>query len=94
MNAAPVLQGSQGIIRSYFYLNNIKTILNADAGTIDYLTGKVTLTDFAPLEVNNALGQFTISVVPDSTIISSTYNKIVAVDDFDPEAITVNVSVQ
>jgi hypothetical protein len=92
--AAPVLQGSQGIIRSYFYLNNVKTILNADAGTIDYLTGKVTLTDFAPLEVNNALGQFTISVVPDSTIISSTYNKIVAVDDFDPEAITVNVSVQ
>jgi hypothetical protein len=44
--------------------------------------------------VNNPLGQFTISVVPDSTIISSTYNKIVAVDEFDPEAITVNVSVQ
>ena len=92
--AAPVLQGSEGIIRSYYYLNNIKTILNADAGTINYLTGKVTLTDFAPLEVNNPLGQFTISVVPDSTIISSTYNKIVAVDEFDPEAITVNVSVQ
>ena len=92
--AAPVLQGSEGTIRSYFYLNNIKTILNANAGTINYLTGRVTLTDFAPLEVNNALGQFTISVVPDSTIISSTYNKIVAVDEFDPEAITVNVSVQ
>jgi hypothetical protein len=92
--AAPVLQGSEGIIRSYYYLNNIKTILNADAGTINYLTGKVTITDFAPLEVNNPLGQFTISVVPDSTIISSTYNKIVAVDEFDPEAITVNVSVQ
>jgi hypothetical protein len=92
--AAPVLQGSEGIIRSYYYLNNIKTVLDANAGTINYLTGKVTLTDFAPLEVNNALGQFTISVVPDSTIISSTYNKIVAVDEFDPEAITVNVSVQ
>jgi hypothetical protein len=92
--AAPVLQGSEGTIRSYYYLNNVKTVLDADAGTINYLTGKVTLTDFAPLEINNALGQFTISVVPDSTIISSTYNKIVAVDEFDPEAITVNVSVQ
>lgn len=92
--AAPVLQGSEGTIRSYYYLNNVKTVLNANAGTINYLTGKVTLTDFAPLEINNALGQFTISVVPDSTIISSTYNKIVALDEFDPEAITVNVSVQ
>jgi hypothetical protein len=54
----------------------------------------VSLLDFAPLQVNNDLGRFTISVVPDSTIISSTYNKIIAVDEFDPEAITVNVSVQ
>jgi len=92
--AAPVLQGSEGTIRSYYYLNNVKTVLNAEAGTINYLTGRVTITDFAPLEINNALGQFTISVVPDSTIISSTYNKIVALDEFDPEAITVNVSVQ
>jgi hypothetical protein len=92
--ASPVLQGSEGTIRSYYYLNNVKTVLNAEAGTINYLTGRVTITDFAPLEINNALGQFTISVVPDSTIISSTYNKIVALDEFDPEAITVNVSVQ
>ena len=92
--ATPVLEGSEGTIRSYYYLNNVKTILDADAGTINYLTGRVTITDFAPLQINNALGQFTISVVPDSTIISSTFNKIVAVDEFDPEAITVNVSVQ
>ena len=92
--SSPVLEGSEGIIRSYYYLNNIKTILNANAGTINYLTGRITLVDFSPFEVNNPLGQFTISVVPDSTIISSTYNKIIAVDEFDPEAITVNVSVQ
>jgi hypothetical protein len=92
--ASPVLEGSEGIIRSYYYLRNIKTILNPNAGTINYLTGRVSLLDFAPLQVNNDLGRFTISVVPDSTIISSTYNKIIAVDEFDPEAITVNVSVQ
>lgn len=92
--ATPVLEGSEGVIRSYYYLNNVKTILNTNAGIINYLTGLVTLTDFAPLQVNNDLGRFTISVVPDSTIISSTYNKIIAVDIFDPEAITVTVSIQ
>ena len=92
--ATPVLEGSEGVIRSYYYLNNVKTILNANAGTINYLSGLVTLTDFAPLQINNDLGRFTVSVVPDSTIISSTYNKIIAVDIFDPEAITVTVSVQ
>jgi hypothetical protein len=92
--ASPVLEGVEGTLRTYYYLNNVKTILNSNAGTIDYSTGKVTLIDFSPLTVNNDLGRFTISVVPDSTIVSSTYNKIIATDNFDPEAITVNVSVQ
>jgi hypothetical protein len=89
--ASPILEGSEGMIRSYYYLNNVKTILDANAGSINYTTGIVTLTDFSPSAINNDLGQFTISVVPESNIISSTFNKIIAVDDFDPEAITVNV---
>jgi len=90
--ADAVLEGSIGTLRTYYYLNNTKTILNSSAGTIDYATGKVTLTDFSPLNVNNELGQFTISVVPDSTIVSSTYNKIIALDQYDPEATSVTVS--
>jgi hypothetical protein len=89
--ATPVLEGSIGTLRTYYYSNNIKTILNSNAGTIDYTTGLVTLTDFSPLSINNSLGQFTISAVPDSSIISSTYNRIIAVDEFDPEAIIVTV---
>jgi len=90
--ADAVLEGSLGTLRTYYYLNNTKTILNSSAGTIDYSTGKVTLTDFSPLNINNSLGQFTISVVPDSTIVSSTYNKIIALDQYDPEALSVTVS--
>ena len=90
--ADAVLQGSIGTLRTYYYFNNTKTILNSSAGTIDYATGKVTLTDFSPLNINNELGQFTISVVPDSTIVSSTYNKIIALDQYDPEATSVTVS--
>lgn len=90
--ADAVLEGSIGTLRTYYYLNNTKTILDSNAGTIDYATGKVTLVDFSPLNINNELGQFTISVVPDSTIVSSTYNKIIALDQYDPEAINVTVS--
>jgi hypothetical protein len=90
--ASPVLQGSIGTLRTYYYLNNVKYILNSNAGTVNYSTGLVTLTDFAPLAVNNPLGQFTITAVPDSSIVSSTYNRIIAIDEFDPEAITVTVN--
>ena len=90
--AVPVLEGSIGTLRTYYYQNNVKQILDNNAGTIDYSSGLITLTDFAPLAINNDLGQFTISVVPDSTIVSSTYNRIIALDEFDPDAITVTVS--
>jgi hypothetical protein len=79
-------------LRTYYYNNNVKNILDTQAGTIDYSTGIVTLTDFSPLAINNDLGQFTISVVPESTIVSSTFNKIVALDEFDNEAIVVTVN--
>jgi hypothetical protein len=90
--ALPVLEGSVGTLRTYYYLNNVKTIANANAGTIDYNSGTIILQDFSPLNINDPLGQFTVTVVPDSTIVSSTFNKIVALDSFDPEAITVVVS--
>jgi hypothetical protein len=90
--AVPVLDGSVGTLRTYYYLNNVKQILNNDAGSINYQSGLVTLTDFAPIAINNDLGQFIVSVVPDSTIVSSTFNRIIALDQFDPDAITVTVS--
>jgi len=93
--AVPILEGSIGTLRTYYYnSNNVKVILNPNAGTIDYEKGIITLTDFAPFAINNALGQFIISVVPDSTIVSSTYNKIVAIDEFDPDSVTVTVNAQ
>jgi hypothetical protein len=88
----PVIEGSIGTLRTYYYQNNTKTILNSEAGTIDYAKGKVTLSDFAPIAIDNDLGQFIITVVPDSTIVSSTYNKIVTLDEFDPDSITLTVN--
>lgn len=90
--ATAELEGKLGILRTYYYnLTNLKVILNSDAGTVDYEKGLITLNNFSPIDIDDALGQFTLSVVPDSTIISSTYNKIVALDEFDTGSITVTV---
>lgn len=90
--AAVNLQGRYGIIRSY-YNDSIsgKTIINANAGTIDYEKGLINLIDFSPLDVNNPLGQLTITCEPTTSIVSSSYNRIISIDEFDPTAITINV---
>lgn len=90
--ATAELEGKLGILRTYYYnATNLKVILNSNAGTIDYEKGLIILNNFSPIDIDDALGKFTISAVPDSTIISSTYNKIVALDEFDPASVTVTV---
>ena len=86
------LQGRYGTIRSYYYNNNVKTILNSNAGIIDYQEGTITLNNFAPYDVNDPLGQMTLTANPKSTIISSSRNRIISIDTFDPNAIIVNVT--
>jgi hypothetical protein len=86
------LNGSVGTIRTvYTDSTNVKTVLNANAGTIDYNNGIITLTDFAPYNVNNLLGELSVSVKPITSIISSTYNRIITIDPYDPSAVVVNV---
>lgn len=93
-NAAGVvnLQGRYGTLRS-FYNNSrfVKTVFKNNVGTIDYSQGVITLDSFAPIQIDNPLGQLTISVKPKSTILSSSYNRILSLDPFDPNAITVNI---
>jgi hypothetical protein len=87
------LEGQYGTLRTYYNnTENVKTIINTNAGTIDYGAGIVTLTAFNPIAVDNALGQLTVSANPSTTIISSSYNRIITVDAFDPNAIIVNVT--
>ena len=93
--AAAVLQGSLGTLRSYYFNNNnIKTTLNENAGTIEYAKGKIDLIDFNPIDVKNDLGVLTLTATPSTTLISSTYNRIITVDSFDPTAINVNATVK
>jgi hypothetical protein len=86
------LNGSVGTLRSvYTDTTNIKTVLNANAGTIDYSNGIITLFGFAPYNVNNLLGELSISVKPTTSIISSTYSRIITIDPYDTNSVVVNV---
>jgi hypothetical protein len=87
------LEGRFGSLRSYYYnTSGVKTIFNSNVGTIDYQDGIITLDSFGPIGVDNELGQFAVTALPTTSIVSSTYNRIITVDPFDTTAITVNVT--
>ena len=90
-SAVAVLAGNQGTLRTYYFENNVKKILNANAGTVDYAQGIVTLTDFNPSAINNPLGVLSVQAVPTSTIVSSARDKIITLDNTDPNAININI---
>lgn len=86
------LQGRYGTLRSYYNnTNQVKTVFLSNVGTIDYTGGVITLNSFGPIDVDNDLGQLTVTANPTTSIISSTYNRIITIDPYDPTAITVNI---
>lgn len=89
--AVPLLSGNIGTLRSYYYLNGIKTILSNDIGTINYSSGNVSLTNFNPYAINNVFGYMSITITPESSIFYSTKDKIISLDILDNSAINVNV---
>lgn len=91
--ATVTLEGKYGTLRTYYNDTlNVKTVFNGNIGTVDYNQGIVTLNAFAPITVDNELGQLTLTATPTSTIVSSSYNRIITVDEFDPQSIIVNVT--
>ena len=87
------LQGRYGTLRTYYNnVKNVKTILNSNIGTVDYLNGIITLNNFNPYNIGNALGQLTISVTPTTDIVSSKFDRIITIDPYDSTAINVNLT--
>lgn len=91
-SALAILAGNRGTLRTYYYSEGVKTILNVNAGTVNYQTGVVTLTDFNPSQIDNPLGILTIQAIPNSTIISSDRDKIITLDNTDQSAIEINIT--
>jgi hypothetical protein len=87
------LKGRYGTLRTYYNnTTNVKAVLNSNIGTVDYLNGVITLNSFNPYQINNPLGQLTISATPSTNIIASTYDRVITIDQADPTSVTVNVT--
>ena len=88
------LQGRYGTLRTYYnnVSTNVKVILNPNIGTVDYQNGLITLNNFNPYAIDNPLGQLSLAATPSTDIVSSTYDRIITIDPYDPTSIMVNVT--
>lgn len=90
-SAKAILQNQYGNLRSYYYVDGVKKILNDNVGIVDYINGIVKLTNFNPYNVNNNLGELSVFVVPDTTIVYSKKDKMLILDRFDINSVKVNL---
>lgn len=87
-----VLQGKKGTLRVYYFdSNNIKRIINQNAGTIYYDEGYIVLHSFAPISVSDPFGTMTFKAVPNTNVFATKRNAILTLDTTDPAAIDIRV---
>jgi hypothetical protein len=86
------IQGQTGILRSYYFDGNgVKKILDANAGTIDYVNGKMVLSNFNPIDISEPLKVLKIHSKPNKLDFKSSQSTIISLDPYDTSAITVNI---
>jgi hypothetical protein len=88
-----VLQGKKGTLRIFYYdTNNIKRVINTQAGEIFYDEGYVTLDNFQPTSVADPFGTMVFKAQPNTNVFNTTRNAILTLDSTDPSAIDIRVS--
>jgi len=86
------VQGRYGILRSYYFdNNNIKTILEPEAGIIDYDLGKITLNNFDPVSIDDDLKILRFTAKPETNNFESSRNRIITIDNEDLGSINITV---
>jgi hypothetical protein len=87
--ALAVLDGRFGTLRVVYYDSNAeRRIINANAGTINYNTGLVSLNNITILSVEPTDGLMRVSIESEKGIIKSTKNTIITIDSDDPASIS------
>jgi hypothetical protein len=86
------LKATRGTLRSFYYKSNgEKVVVNSNAGTIDYTTGRITIDSLTPVSVvpNDFYDQdiLTVNVVPEQGVIDPLRNRILAIDTNNIQAI-------
>jgi len=86
--ATAVLNSTFGTLRTvYFNTSAERQVINANAGTIDYVSGKITIFDINIKSVNTQDNLMTLNVQSEDGIITSVKNTLLIIDKNDPTAI-------
>lgn len=90
------LRQNYGTLRSYYYnTNGEKIFISYNAGTINYITGKVVLSNLLPVSLvgNPYYDQdiLTVNIVPESGVIPPLRNRLLVIDTNNAQAIQLNM---
>ena len=77
------LEDNNGIIRIYQTVNNENIGISLNAGSIDYTTGKVILTNFAPSSFADGSTTLKLTAVPSEKDVLPLRNQIIQIRDAD-----------
>jgi len=92
-SAIAILDGRFGTLRTFYYDENAeKKIINAEAGTINYTTGLITLKDLNIDSISTPDNLMRISIESERGIITSSRDTIITIDVDDPVSITTELS--
>jgi hypothetical protein len=92
-SAIAILDGRFGTLRTFYYDENAeKKIINAEAGTINYASGLITLKDFNVNSISTPDNLMRIDVESERGIITSSKDTIITIDVDDPASITTDLS--
>jgi hypothetical protein len=87
--AEAILDGRTGQIRTVYYdVNSQRQIINENAGTIDYDSGTITISNILIKSVSAVDGLIRLSLESEKGIISTVRNTILALDQDDPISIS------
>ena len=79
-----------GTLRTYYYDDNsIKQISSTNAGTINYVTGTIELTNFTPIDIDNDTKVLKFYAEPESSLLQSSKNAIITIDTEDTATVSI-----
>jgi hypothetical protein len=87
--AVAVIDGRTGTLRTIYYDTLAqRQIINANAGTIDYNNGIITINDIRFISVDSTDGLIRLNIEAEKGIIQSTRDTIITIDVDDPTSIS------
>ena len=87
--AVAVLDTRYGQVRTYYYDEfSRKQIINSNAGTINYNSGRITLSEFRVIESKEPEGFIRVTARPQKGILTSARDTIITIDETDSTSIS------